>query len=174
MGGNQLPVCAAWNGRKLKISPCSPSFYHHDCTAQFMKLLIVLFSQGHQYHAFCYVATYCQQSDIKCLLSLFLSFFLYLLLSCCCAVWSTQMERWVILHQQSFVVVVVIITTMTFPTCCSLPLNIVLNSMHSSPQTELPKVQTSWLERGFYRLPCWRWQDLHRQWHRWSVCTAAS
>jgi len=41
--GNQLPVCAVWNGRRVKISSCSPSFYHHDCTAQFMNLLIILF-----------------------------------------------------------------------------------------------------------------------------------
>jgi len=41
--GNQLPVCAVWNGRRVKISSCSPSFCHHDCTAQFMNLLIMLF-----------------------------------------------------------------------------------------------------------------------------------
>jgi len=64
--------------------------------------------------------------------------------------------------------------TMTFPTCCSLPLNVELNFMHSPPETGLPKAQTSWLEQGFYRLPCWRWQDLHRQWRRRSIWTAVS
>lgn len=50
----------------------------------------------------------------------------------------------------------------------------VLNFMHSPTETGLPKAQTSRLEQGFYRLPCWRWQDLHRQWCRRSVWTAVS
>jgi hypothetical protein len=44
---------------------------------------------------------------------------------------------------------------LNFPSRCSLPLNIVLNFMLSPPETGLPKAQASWLEHGFYRLPCW-------------------
>jgi len=47
---------------------------------------------------------------------------------------------------------ITVIMTMTFPTC-SLPLNVVLNFMHSPPETGLPKAQTSQLEQGFYMLP---------------------
>ena len=156
MGGNQLPVCAAGNGRRVKMSPCSTSFYHHDCTAQFMKLLIVLFSQHHQYHAFCYLATYCQQSVIKRLQSVFFLFSLiiFFLLFCYMKYLNRKLDYLAPGLFVVVVVVVVVITTMTFPTCCSLSLNIVLKSMHSPPQTELPKAHTSWLEHGFYRLPC--------------------
>ena len=56
-----------------------------------MKLLIVLFSQHHQYHAFCYLATYCQQSDIKRLQSLFLLFFF---IYCCPAVVLYEVLKW--------------------------------------------------------------------------------
>jgi len=43
VGGNQLPICTVWNPRRVKIWSCNPSFYHHDCRAQYVKLLIMFF-----------------------------------------------------------------------------------------------------------------------------------